>query len=374
MLHTAAFQRCLKSHSKRSPVLRPLLQDTRVLAELAAVSREFCRRETNQSSFVLCGKLHVRSKHLLRAVRGAIQQFVDDEAACSIYEVRRLAANIILVKCASRDQRMRITNCRRAFSSAFRSSWGSADVQRVFQARLFVDDYCTQEQLDIRHSMRQVFQELKTARMKPHFRGETLFYNPAGAKCAIAHTGEQSSSEQQLEQPQQPRAHHQAVVLEEQQQQPGQQQLQQLQLQPCAEQAVVQPQHVARQPALHTPIPAATTSARAPSPTPQERATPQVAAAAAPSATAPQHQPLAPKEAGHQQIQQTHPAVNAAGKQRTTRPPLRTTTNTAPRPPNRATESTKQQQKPVWGGHGGVRKAPAGRTPHMLPNGQVVFY
>ena len=376
----------MQSRAKRSHGLCPLLHDRRTLTVLAEVSRECSRREINQSSFILRGELYVRGKDLLRTIQRATQHLVDIDAARSIYDVRRINANLILVKCDSQFQRLRITDKRKAFSS-ISSSGGAhipATVQEVLHARLFVDDYCTKEQLQIRHSLWPKFRELKAALMGPYFKGEVLYYTPPGAKRAVRYTKEQphTAHAEVQEQPQQ-----------QQQQQPQQPQQSQSQTQqPMAEhamavveKAVEQPPHAAKpayqpQPQAKSSAPAvgtsACTSARAPPPTPEEPPASLAEATAAPSTMASQP---APKETASQpdpQHKQTRqPAVNP-GKQSTDRPPLRNTTNTTARPPSRSAEPTKRsaQPKPVWGAGNGAHKAHVGRKPHMLPSGQVVFW
>jgi hypothetical protein len=294
------------------------------------------------------------------------------------------------VKCVNREQRLRITSCRLAFSAAFSDSASnnarvSEAGRRVLQARLFVDDYCTQQQLDNRHSQRQVFQELKAAHTRPHFRGDALYYRPPGAHHAIMYM-EQSSSEQQ------------------QQQQPEQEQQQQHQPTQPAESAEVQPLHTTMATVQPQPQPTSPASAaaravvqHAPAAQAQVEAPAQVeaSATAAPlvqAVTAP-----APcKEVPRSQIQQplhkmskkTSSAVSSA-TQHSARPPLRSISNTAPRDSNTGPTTSARSVKPVWGAHIGpkvrpvwgvqsgaldARQARVGRTPHMLPNGQVEFF
>jgi hypothetical protein len=253
MIYNSAFVRCAQSRSKRSQeLLRPLLQNKRLLAEVVHISDECSRQKINQTSFVLRGRLDVREGDLFEGIMGAVAHYVDKVAADSICQVRFLATNIVQVQCMDADQCWRITNQRLAFSSVVKTPHPSAAVRRVLHARLFVDDYCTREQLRIRYSQRTVFQELKAARKRPYFRGEVLYYYPDGTKRAIAHSTKSTEVQPSVAK---------AAVQEDKQhgQQQQQQQQQKQQKQQQQQHAATHPQ---QRPRSATPVP----SARRPSP------------------------------------------------------------------------------------------------------------
>ena len=143
MNHNYIFVRCLQSRSPQSHQLRQLLRNKRLLAEVAQVSGESTRRDINQNSFVLRGKLDVRKDNLYEGILGAVEHYVDAAAADSICGVRFLSANLVQVKCLDINQCQRIIRRRLAFSSMDNTPHDSAAVRRVLQARLFVDNYCT---------------------------------------------------------------------------------------------------------------------------------------------------------------------------------------------------------------------------------------
>jgi hypothetical protein len=164
------------------------------------------------------------------------------------------------------------------------------------------------------------------------------------------------------------------------------------------EQAVEQPLHTtesADQPQPHatSPVPAAARSAEQAAPA---APTQSEAPAASTLAVTPVRAPAPHKEARSQQQQpvqkkskKTRSAVSPT-TQHITRPPLQSISNTATRYPSTGLKTSARNVKPVWGAHiigpylrpawgaqGGAldaRQARAGRTPHMLPNGQVEFF
>ena len=385
--------RCFKSRATRSHLLSPLLQNTELLAEFSEVAQEYAQREINKTSFVLRGDFN-GLKDLHAAVVGVVNHVVDDEAADSIVAVRYLGAgSLVHVKCSDMYQCQRITQHRLAFSSIDHTPHQSATVQRVLRTKLYVDAYCTKEQLAIRHTQWQLFHELKREGLKPSFRGEQLYYRPAGTKRAIAHTVTQPATEHQQVAPIEQRCVAQAVVKGTQQQH-EQARAEQRVAQPAEEQLYVeqhvlhQAQAVAEQPQPSTSVtaPAVTSPATTSPDGSAERealATPPVDALAASASAVTATTALASKQAGKQQQREprqkqskSSSAMNPA-TQHTTRPPLRSISNTTPKLPSKG--PTNNKGRPVWG----ARNAPYGsylsvvkadRTPHMLPSGQVVFY
>jgi hypothetical protein len=151
--------RCLKSLSKRSPPLEQLLHNEGLLDELNEAAYELHRRENNNSSFVLRGKLEVHNKDLHRAIRAAVEHLVDDDAASSIYDVVRLTADLVLVKCDSTHQRCSSESPatgRPSAASILRHTALHWCVRCWLLTKLYVDDYCTRAQLRLRGSQWQL--------------------------------------------------------------------------------------------------------------------------------------------------------------------------------------------------------------------------
>jgi hypothetical protein len=385
MNRKSTFERCLQSRAKSSLQLGRLLQDGQLLAELADVAHECSLREHNQRCFILRGKLDVRDVDLDSAIWGAVQHVVDDDAANSISQVLRLATNLILVKCNSKHQCSRITSQRRAFSSIDRTACSSAAAQRVLRTQLYVDNYCTKEQLGIRDSLWQVFRELKATRLRPYFEGELLHYYPAGSKRAIVHKAESSTEQQQHAAMEQPLVVQPVVQEVQQQEQPRAEQAvaRQAVEQQSVEQLVLQRAQPEQQSTTTPPPPAAAATgggvaAGAPPATDEPAALPSDAAAAS-AVTAP-----APNEAASHQVprqKKTRPAMpseNQASTQRNTRPPFRSITNTAPRfstGPTTYPGKRFVQRQPDFGP--GARKHDMRRAdgciPTMLPSGQITW-
>ena len=245
------------------------------------LTNECTQRVLNETSLVLRGDIRVPLDDLYDTICGIVQHVVDHDAAVSISGVRYLAGNLVQVRCDDTKQCQRIISRRMAFSSVDTTPHQSATVRRLLRTRLYVDNYCTQEQLQIRGSLWKVFRELKAAGKRPFFVGEVLHYHPEGNKRAVVHSGSSSApSEEQLL----PAV--KAGVQDEQQQQPLQQQQQQL------PQSNHKPQHQGQAPmpsAAPEPCPgspAPTTSA--PTPTPSSAAAPTPATE--PSASVPAEQ------------------------------------------------------------------------------------
>jgi hypothetical protein len=360
MNRTSLFRRCLQSRSKLSPQLNRVLQDDQLLAELTEVAHECHLRENNQSCFILRGKLDVHDADLHSAIRGAVQHVVDDDAANSISEVLRLATNLVLVMCDSKRQCWRITSHRRAFSSIDNCAHSSETVQRVLRTKLYVDNYCTKEQLGIRDSLWPVLRELKAAGMRPYFEGELLYYYPTGSKRATVHTAKPSAEEQHA-------AREQPPVLQRVGQDVQQQE------QPRAEQAAAQQaveQQSVEQPSPHHGQPEQQPTTSAPSLAPQVLA--DAAAASAVTAPAPEvavsHQEPRQKKTRHEE--------NQPVTQRNIRPPFRTISNTAPRFGTGPTSNPGKrpvQHQPEWGAGARPRSMRSGGIPMFLPNGQIGY-
>jgi hypothetical protein len=376
-----SFLRCLKSLSKRSPQLEQLLHNEGLLDELNEAAYELHRRENNKSSFVLRGKLQVHNKDLHRAIRAAVEHLVDDDAASSIYDVVRLTADLVLVKCDSTHQRQRITSYRKAFSRIDTTAHRSPLVRQVLLTKLHVDDYCTRAQLRVRGSQWQLFHQLKGNDEYPNFEGEVLYHRPGGAERHTPYAAI-TSTKQQAAVP--------AAVVQEHAAKPVPQGAQQQQ--PVVEQVVAQAAAALaiQQPVLRHAEPphqpretASATQASGPSARPAEQE-----ASAAPAAETPpvaavtalatrteahnqRHQPL-------KKLSTTHPAVNPA-THRITRPPLETLRITISNTPAKSSSTTRPKAnphsgRPVWGAHSGPYKpSTAWRMPDMLPNGTHNF-
>ena len=405
------FARCLRSCSNRSQQFEQLMQNEEVVAEICVAVEEYHRQQINKSCFLLRGKLNVHSDDLYGAIRDAVQHHVDDDAASSIYDVVRWTTELVLVKCDSTRQRQRITSRRTAFSRVDLTAHSSAAVRQVLRTKLYVDDNCTKSQLRIRDSQRKLFHELKCKGQHPYFVGELLYSRPAGTKRATLHTNQSSSPNQPAIPHESLHAAHAAVQGAQQQQQ-----------QPVAEQAAthVAVEQVVEQPVLHpvevvaepptqqppttaSPPPAVTAGPAAcpkdregpaAPPAPPAEAPPAASASAVIAVIAP-----ASKEARKQQQQpgpntskSTHSAVKPA-TQYTTRPPLRSIGNTAPKAPRSGPTGNTRSSKPVWGTHNVPSSKPAwgthsgpdlpvwaaqssaryARKAHMLPNGHMQF-
>jgi hypothetical protein len=97
--------------------------------------------------------------------------------------------------------------------------------RRLLRTKLYVDNYCTKEQLRIRHSKWGLFRQLQARGMHPFFNGEQVYHYPVGSRDPTLYTEEQAAtSEEQLQQPQQhqPLQRQQLLPQHNQQQQPHQ--------------------------------------------------------------------------------------------------------------------------------------------------------
>jgi hypothetical protein len=397
MNRNSTFLRCFQSHAKSSPLLHALLPDGPLLAELEKVVHEHHRRENNHSSFVLRGKIDEQDEDLFTTIRSTVQHVVGHDAADSICGVRFLTTDLVQVKCINRHQCQRITRRRLAFSSIDTTPHPSAEVRRVLRTKLYVDSYCTKEQLRVRRSKWPLFQELKGKGLRPYFEGEQLYYYPDGTKRVVVHTENPSTAQHAAASPKQLHSVDQPAAVQatqQQQEQPRAEQQggpQSVQERAGVERAVEQPllQHVEavaepptqQPPASTTP----TTSAPATGPsagpaeregpaTPAPSGVPAASASAVTAVTAPASKGVVDQQAPrHNKSKKTRPAVPNPTTQRTARPPLRSISNTAPR--NASTKpawGARSPPDPPYGAYLSVGKPL--RIPHMLPNGQVAFY
>jgi hypothetical protein len=249
------FSRCLTSRKNRSQQLDQVLQNPELRAEIEELARECTRRTINTNSFVLRGDLAVPpSEKLYTTIYGLVEHLVDGVAAESISRVRYLRwrdTNLVQVQCDSSDQCQRITSRRKAFSRVDPTPHRSATVQRLLRTKLYVDNYCTKEQLRIRHNKWKLFRQLQAKGLHPFFDGEQLYHYPVGSKDPILYTEQQAAaiSEEQLQQPQQQQP------LQQQPQQRQQQQQQQQQLPQHNQQQ--QPQQGQTAPPSATSVPVA---------------------------------------------------------------------------------------------------------------------
>jgi hypothetical protein len=376
------FAQCLQSYSSRLPQIEQLLQNDEMMAVLGNVVDECTEQVINQNSFVLRGVVGVRSEDLCTAIRGLVQHLVDDVAAQSISEVREFALHRVQVKCNSSHQCKRIMQRRLAFSSTNHPRHQSAAVQQLLSINLYVDNYCTKEQLRLRSNQWQLFRELKSKDMHPHFKGAQLYYRPEGADCHIPYTTIPSTEQHAaVAQEQLHAAQH---VLQEAQQQEAQPMAEQVAAQPAMVQAVHHAQAAAEPPNERQ---ATTSAAPAMGSSAGSAAGQEAPAAPASKAPATSASPvtavkaaLAPRKEAHNQRQplqkkskNAHTTVNPAA-QRITRPPLHTLrvtiSNTPARLPSSGTKANSHSGRPVWGAHSGPYwPSRVGRISDMLPNG-----
>ena len=367
------FLQCLQSYSSRSPQVEQLLRNAELLGVLSDVTHECTQQAINQSSFLLRGVVGIRSGDLYTAIRGLVQHLVDDAAAESISEVRQFAARHVKVQCNSSYQCNRIMQRRMAFSSTDHPLHESAGVQQLLSINLYVDNYCTKEQLRIRHSQKSLFQELKGKGLHPHFRGAQLYYRPAGMHSGHIPYTTTPSPEQHTPVTQE-QAHAALPVLHATQQQ---------------EAPPMVAEQVAARPAVEQAVHHAEATAE---PHQHQATTPAIPAAPAPEAPAASASPVtrltapAPRKEAHNQHQplhkgvgtrskSTHSAVNTA-THRITRPPLETLritiSNTPAKLPSSSSgpKANSHSRRPTWGAHSGPYKpSTAWRIPDMLPNG-----
>jgi hypothetical protein len=228
MMQKDIFLRCLTSRKNKSQQLDQVLQNPEIQAEIEELARECTRRTINTNSFVLRGDLAVPpAEELYTAICGLVEHVVDDVAAESIIRVRYLRrrdTNLVQVQCDSSDQCQRITSRRKAFSRVDPTPHQSAAVQRLLRTKLYVDNYCTKDQLRIRHSKWKLFRQLQAKGLHPFFDGEQLYHYPVGSKDPILYTEQPAAiSEEQLQAPQQ----QQPLRQQQQQQLPQRNQQQQ---------------------------------------------------------------------------------------------------------------------------------------------------
>jgi hypothetical protein len=77
-------------------------------------------------------------------------------------------------------------------------------VQWLLRDKLYVDKYCSKEQLQIRHSKWDLFRQLQAKGLHPFFNGEQVYHYPVGSRDPTLYTEEQAAtSEEQMQQPQQ---------------------------------------------------------------------------------------------------------------------------------------------------------------------------
>jgi hypothetical protein len=58
-------------------------------------------------------------------------------------------------------------------------------VQRLLRNKLYVDQYCTKQQLRIRHSKWELFRQLQAKGLHPVFDGEQVFYRGRACTCLL---------------------------------------------------------------------------------------------------------------------------------------------------------------------------------------------
>ena len=130
------FIRCFRWRARKSTLLSPLLQNNRLMGDLAEVVHEYTQRVVNQNSFVLRGEFGERLVDVYPAICNTVQLLVDADAADSISRVRYLNDNVIQVMCDSTEQCQRITSQRLAFSSIDTTPHPSAAVQRLSRTKM----------------------------------------------------------------------------------------------------------------------------------------------------------------------------------------------------------------------------------------------
>jgi hypothetical protein len=349
-MNNNTFLRCLQSYSNGSLQIQQLLQNDELLDVLGKVAHEHTQQVINQSSFVLRGVVGVPPKDLCTAIRGLVKQLVDDAAAESISWVREFAPRLVQVVCKSSYQCKRITQQRLAFSSTNHPHHQSAGVQQLLSTNLYIDNYCTKEQLRIRNSQRDLFRELKSKHMKPYYRGSQLYYRPDGADCHIPHTTIT------------PTKQHAADTQEQHVLQGAQQQeAQPVARQPAMEQ-VVHHAEAAAEPSNRrqatTSATSVTGSAGKEAPAAPASGAPATSASPVTAVTAP-----APRKEANNQRQplqkkpKNAPSVVSSATQRISRPPLHTLrvtiSNTPAKLPGSGPKASSHTCRPVWGAHSG---------------------
>ena len=406
MNNNSPFLRFFNSHAKSSQLLRTLLPNDPLLVELEKVTQEYHRRQNNHSSFVLRGNIGAIDEDLPTAIREKVRHVVGNGAADSICGIRYMAANLVQVKCTNVYQCQQITRRRLAFSSIDNKPHPSQVVQRVLHTKLYVDTYCTKEQLRIRHSKWPLFQELKDKGLRPYFDGEQLYYHPDGTKRATVHTDNPPTEQhaaislkqlhnvaQSAVQGAQQQQHEQPVADEQQGvTQLAEERAVELAVEQAVEQPLLQRVHAAAEtpaqqpPTTIPPTSPAPASGSHAGPAQREVAPPAGAPAASASAvtavTAPASKEAANKQPLQKRAKNVRSAVPPPTTQHSTRPPLQSISNTTPRCPSKG-PTTATKSKPAWGARSTTRSAPYGsylsvvkadRIPRMLPSGQVAYY
>jgi hypothetical protein len=364
MNHNIIFTSCVQA----SPRLTALLErDRELYNDFKEVADEFSQRISNQKGFVLRGKVDVHGPELFNAVRGAVQRIVDHAAANAICAVFRLSPSLILVKCSSKQQRLRITKFRRTFSSVDYYEHDSAAVRQVLRTKLYVDDFCTKQQLGSKSSQWSLFQQLKTTAKRPYFEGDVLYYYPTGSKHAIQHTSAPTIEPKAAAPDQQQRS----TALEQQER-------------PAAL-TVQQSAALQRKEQMQPGMPTSSISPPAsPSQTPAKEVTPAFAPAeplgpasqaAAEASAAPTLTAHVSSKAGGTYQQPKHKRQAAGAQPPKSRPPFRTITNTAPTfgvGPSSAPHGKRSMSylQPEWGAR---RKPKARLIPMMMPNGEMGY-
>jgi hypothetical protein len=201
------FSWCSTSRKNRSQLLDQVLQNPKLRAEVEDLAREHTHRTINKTGFVIRGDLAVPPKEeLYTTIYLLVQHPLDDVAADSVSRVRclrRRDTNLVQVQCDSYHQCEQITSRRKAFSPVDSTPHPSAAVRRLLRNKLHVDQYCTKEQLRIRHSKWELFRQVQAKRPHPFFDGEQVYHYPAGSKDPILYTEQQAAtSEEQLQHPQ----------------------------------------------------------------------------------------------------------------------------------------------------------------------------
>jgi hypothetical protein len=207
-----------------------------VVKLVTALAPEVALRFVNQSSFLLRGKLQLHNESrgsLQAAIIGAVTRVVGQDAASSIQRVERMTANHIRVVCYNKRERDAITMHRLKFSKGTSALNVTADVQQVLQTKLYVDDVCTKQQLQLRHALRDTFLKVRSDRLHPHYRGEVLYYRPQHGKPAVPHPANERANHPAQPAPQcETEQHHEERKRQRRQQQWQHQQQEQQQQQP----------------------------------------------------------------------------------------------------------------------------------------------